>query len=108
MPLESGDILFIGTPQGVVFGEKAPPEQCRWLRAGNKIASSIVIIGARTPILGAALIKVALNTLARTFDGPSPRFSKLSRGTPLAFGFRFRLSAKYNSDSLEVIYVPVP
>ena len=74
MPLESGDILFIGTPRGVVSGESAPPEQCRWLRAGNEIASGIVIIGA-------ALIKVALNTLARTFDGPSPRFSGLSRGT---------------------------
>ena len=37
MTIRPGDILFTGTPQGVIFGEKAPPEQRRWLRDGDEV-----------------------------------------------------------------------
>jgi 2-keto-4-pentenoate hydratase/2-oxohepta-3-ene-1,7-dioic acid hydratase in catechol pathway len=45
MTIEAGDILFTGTPQGVIFGEKAPPEQRRWLRAGDSIVSELEGLG---------------------------------------------------------------
>ena len=45
MTLRPGDILFTGTPQGVIFGEKAPPEQRRWLRAGDKVLSRLEGLG---------------------------------------------------------------
>ncbi len=45
MTLAPGDVLFTGTPQGVIFGEKAPPEQRRWLRAGDEIRSSLEGLG---------------------------------------------------------------
>jgi 2-keto-4-pentenoate hydratase/2-oxohepta-3-ene-1,7-dioic acid hydratase in catechol pathway len=45
MTIRPGDILFTGTPQGVIFGEKAPPEQRRWLRAGDEIVSSLEGLG---------------------------------------------------------------
>ena len=45
MTLQPGDIIFTGTPQGVIFGEKAPPEQRRWLRAGDRIVSSLEGLG---------------------------------------------------------------
>ncbi len=45
MTLEPGDILFTGTPQGVIFGEKAPPGQRRWLRAGDEIVSNLEGLG---------------------------------------------------------------
>ena len=45
MTLMPGDLLFTGTPQGVIFGEKVPPEQRRWLRAGDEIVSSLEGLG---------------------------------------------------------------
>ncbi len=45
MTLRPGDVLFTGTPQGVIFGEKAPPEQRRWLRAGDEVVSSLEGLG---------------------------------------------------------------
>lgn len=48
MTLKPGDILFTGTPQGVIFGEKAPPEQRRWLRAGDEIVSNLEGLGELT------------------------------------------------------------
>ncbi len=45
MTLFPGDILFTGTPQGVILGEKAPPEQRRWLRAGDEVVSSLEGLG---------------------------------------------------------------
>lgn len=41
MTLKPGDILFTGTPQGVIFGEKAPLEQRRWLQSGDEIVSNL-------------------------------------------------------------------
>jgi 2-keto-4-pentenoate hydratase/2-oxohepta-3-ene-1,7-dioic acid hydratase in catechol pathway len=40
-----GDILYTGTPQGVILGEKAPPEQRQWLKAGDEIVSSLEGLG---------------------------------------------------------------
>ena len=45
MTLSPGDLLFTGTPQGVIFGETAPPEQRRWLRAGDAVVSSLEGLG---------------------------------------------------------------
>ena len=45
MTLQPGDILFTGTPQGVILGEKAPPEQRRWLKAGDEVVSILEGLG---------------------------------------------------------------
>ena len=45
MTIKPGDILFTGTPQGVIFGEKAPPEERVWLKAGDAVVSSIEGLG---------------------------------------------------------------
>ena len=39
------DILCTGTPQGVIFGEKAPPEARQWLKAGDEIVSELEGLG---------------------------------------------------------------
>jgi 2-keto-4-pentenoate hydratase/2-oxohepta-3-ene-1,7-dioic acid hydratase in catechol pathway len=43
MTLEPGDIIFTGTPEGVIAGY--PPEKRVWLKAGDKIVSSIEKVG---------------------------------------------------------------
>jgi 2-keto-4-pentenoate hydratase/2-oxohepta-3-ene-1,7-dioic acid hydratase in catechol pathway len=43
MTLEPGDILFTGTPEGVIFGK--PPEAQVWLKPGDKVASQIEKLG---------------------------------------------------------------
>ena len=45
MTLRPGDILFTGTPQGVIFGEKIPADQRRWLRAGDEVRSCLEGLG---------------------------------------------------------------
>ena len=45
MTIKPGDVLFTGTPQGVIFGEKAPPHQRRWLQPGDDIVSNIEGLG---------------------------------------------------------------
>ena len=45
MTIKPGDILFTGTPQGVIFREKAPPEDRKWLKAGDEVVSSIEGLG---------------------------------------------------------------
>ena len=45
MTIKAGDVLFTGTPQGVTFGEMAPPEQRRWLQDGDVIVSTIESLG---------------------------------------------------------------
>jgi len=44
--LEPGDIIFTGTPQGVILG--LPPEQRVWLKSGDTIVSSIEKLGELT------------------------------------------------------------
>jgi 2-keto-4-pentenoate hydratase/2-oxohepta-3-ene-1,7-dioic acid hydratase in catechol pathway len=43
MTLEPGDILFTGTPEGVIFGK--PPEQQVWLKPGDRVVSEIEKLG---------------------------------------------------------------
>jgi 2-keto-4-pentenoate hydratase/2-oxohepta-3-ene-1,7-dioic acid hydratase in catechol pathway len=45
MTIKPGDLLFTGTPQGVILGEKAPPEQRRWLQAGDEVISTLEGLG---------------------------------------------------------------
>ncbi|CAF9936873.1 MAG: hypothetical protein ALECFALPRED_006996 [Alectoria fallacina] len=45
MTIKPGDILFTGTPQSVILGEKAPPHQRRWLQPGDDIVSDIEGLG---------------------------------------------------------------
>ncbi len=45
MTIKPGDILFTGTPQGVVFGYKEPRDQRPWLRAGDTVVSGIEGLG---------------------------------------------------------------
>ncbi|MCJ1455779.1 hypothetical protein MMC28_006135 [Mycoblastus sanguinarius] len=45
MTIKPGDILFTGTPQGVILGEKAPPDQRRWLQPGDEVVSDIEGLG---------------------------------------------------------------
>ncbi len=46
MTLKPGDLIFTGTPQGVILGEKIPPEQRRWLCAGDEVVSELEGLGA--------------------------------------------------------------
>jgi 2-keto-4-pentenoate hydratase/2-oxohepta-3-ene-1,7-dioic acid hydratase in catechol pathway len=48
MTVEPGDILFTGTPPGVIWGQKVPREERQWLKAGDKVVSSIEGIGELT------------------------------------------------------------
>jgi 2-keto-4-pentenoate hydratase/2-oxohepta-3-ene-1,7-dioic acid hydratase in catechol pathway len=42
-PLLPGDLLFTGTPEGVIAGK--PADQQRWLRAGDRLASTVGDLG---------------------------------------------------------------
>ena len=41
MTIKPGDILFTGTPQGVILGFKEPRDQRPWLKAGDQVVSEI-------------------------------------------------------------------
>ncbi len=45
MTLKPGDVLFTGTPQGVIFGQKLPAVLRRWLKPGDEVVSSIEGLG---------------------------------------------------------------
>jgi 2-keto-4-pentenoate hydratase/2-oxohepta-3-ene-1,7-dioic acid hydratase in catechol pathway len=45
MTLRPGNLFFTGTRQVVIFGEKAPLEERRWLRAGDELVSSLEGLG---------------------------------------------------------------
>lgn len=49
MTLNPGDIIFTGTPDGVILGY--PPERQKWLQANDKIEVSIEHIGTLTNVL---------------------------------------------------------
>jgi 2-keto-4-pentenoate hydratase/2-oxohepta-3-ene-1,7-dioic acid hydratase in catechol pathway len=51
LPMEPGDILFTGTPQGVILGQPEPPEQRRWLKPGDKVVSELEGLGQLTVTL---------------------------------------------------------
>lgn len=46
MTLEAGDIILTGTPAGVIAG--APPEERRWLQAGDEVSVEIEKLGRLT------------------------------------------------------------
>ena len=43
--LKPGDIIFTGTPQGVILGQKIPADQRRWIKAGDEVISVIEHLG---------------------------------------------------------------
>ena len=45
MTIKPGDIMFTGTPQGVILGYKEPREQRPWLRAGDEVVSEVEGLG---------------------------------------------------------------
>lgn len=45
MTIKAGDIMFTGTPQGVILGENAPREQRHWLKADDEVVSSLEGLG---------------------------------------------------------------
>ena len=45
MTIEPGDILFTGTPPGVIWGQKVPREERQWLKAGDTVVSAIEGLG---------------------------------------------------------------
>jgi 2-keto-4-pentenoate hydratase/2-oxohepta-3-ene-1,7-dioic acid hydratase in catechol pathway len=50
-PLSPGDVIFTGTPQGVIFGQKEPREQRAWLKAGDEVTSELEGLGRLTVTL---------------------------------------------------------
>jgi 2-keto-4-pentenoate hydratase/2-oxohepta-3-ene-1,7-dioic acid hydratase in catechol pathway len=46
MTLRAGDVIYTGTPQGVIIGR--PKDQQVWLKAGDKIACSVEKLGEQT------------------------------------------------------------
>ena len=45
LTIKPGDILFTGTPQGVILGEKKPAFLRRWVKPGDEVVSSIEGLG---------------------------------------------------------------
>jgi 2-keto-4-pentenoate hydratase/2-oxohepta-3-ene-1,7-dioic acid hydratase in catechol pathway len=45
MTLKPGDIFYTGTPQGVIFGEKAPRKDRAWLKPGDEVVSELEGLG---------------------------------------------------------------
>lgn len=45
MTIKPGDILFTGTPQGVILGEKLPALARRWIEPGDEVISMIEGLG---------------------------------------------------------------
>ena len=50
-PLSPGDVIFTGTPQGVIFGQKEPRDQRAWLKAGDQVTSELECLGRLTVTL---------------------------------------------------------
>ncbi|WP_244477249.1 fumarylacetoacetate hydrolase family protein [Methylobacterium sp. Leaf125] len=45
LSIKAGDIFYTGTPQGVIFGEKIPRADRKWLKPGDQIACSVEGLG---------------------------------------------------------------
>lgn len=50
LPLKPGDLIFTGTPDGVILGQ--PPERRRWLQPGERLEASIERIGTLVTNIG--------------------------------------------------------
>ncbi len=44
--IRPGDVLFTGTPAGVIFGQQQPAAQRTWLKAGDRVVSTIEGLGS--------------------------------------------------------------
>jgi 2-keto-4-pentenoate hydratase/2-oxohepta-3-ene-1,7-dioic acid hydratase in catechol pathway len=53
LPLEPGDVLFTGTPDGVILGQ--PPDRRRWLKPGDVMTARIERIGTLENRIGEPL-----------------------------------------------------
>jgi 2-keto-4-pentenoate hydratase/2-oxohepta-3-ene-1,7-dioic acid hydratase in catechol pathway len=51
LPMGPGDVLFTGTPQGVILGQPGPPEKRQWLKSGDVVVSEIEGLGSLTVTL---------------------------------------------------------
>jgi 2-keto-4-pentenoate hydratase/2-oxohepta-3-ene-1,7-dioic acid hydratase in catechol pathway len=49
-PLEPGDLIFTGTPEGVILG--MPKERQRWLQPGDVVATTIEKLGTLQVTIG--------------------------------------------------------
>jgi|SRR5579875_1695181 len=50
LPLKPGDLIFTGTPDGVIMGQ--PPDRRRWLQPGERLEARIERIGSLVTIIG--------------------------------------------------------
>jgi 2-keto-4-pentenoate hydratase/2-oxohepta-3-ene-1,7-dioic acid hydratase in catechol pathway len=50
MTLQPGDLIFTGTPEGVIIGY--PPEKQVWLKAGDEVVTSVAGLGELRIVLG--------------------------------------------------------
>ena len=82
MTIKPGDILFTGTPQGVVFGEKAPPHQRRWLKPGDQVVSEIEGLGQ----LSVQLAGTPTETKSQTGNDGQVKMATVDRLTVLDGG----------------------
>jgi len=51
MTIKPGDVMFTGTPQGVIWGQKGPQEKKSWLKAGDTVTSTLEGLGDLTVTL---------------------------------------------------------
>jgi len=51
LPMQPGDVLFTGTPQGVIWGKPGPPEKKQWLKPGDVVVSELEGLGSLTVTL---------------------------------------------------------
>jgi 2-keto-4-pentenoate hydratase/2-oxohepta-3-ene-1,7-dioic acid hydratase in catechol pathway len=49
LTLEPGDVIFTGTPEGVIIGY--PKEKQVWLKAGDRITTTIQHLGTQEVVL---------------------------------------------------------
>ncbi len=45
LTLKPGDIIFTGTPEGDIFGEKTPAPLRHWLKSGDEVVSNVEGLG---------------------------------------------------------------
>ena len=71
MTLKPGDVIFTGTPSGVILGY--PEAEQRWLKSGDKIVISIEKLGTlvkywSSPVMFLAIYNLKVVIFAAVFD----------------------------------------
>jgi 2-keto-4-pentenoate hydratase/2-oxohepta-3-ene-1,7-dioic acid hydratase in catechol pathway len=51
MTIKPGDVMYTGTPQGVIWGQKGPQEKKSWLKPGDTVTSTLEGLGDLTVTL---------------------------------------------------------